>query len=237
VVFKAAGQHRISGGLSEVLTLKDEGAERITGLLSDADLRGAIPIFDNLSTTNAGFRFAAKELENIGVNEAVASLAVRELGPEARAVRAILFDKREAKNWALGWHQDRTIAVKQRKEIQGFGPWTAKAGTVHVAPPIVLLERMVTVRVHFDAVDHDNAPLLVAPGSHCRGLISEPDIESVVAECGEYACLAEVGDVWIYATPILHASARAAHARRRRVLQIDYSADNLPGGLEWAADA
>ena len=220
-----------------MLTLEDDGAELVTSLLSDRDLRNAIPIFDNLAITNAGFRIAVKELENIGLSEAVASLAIRELGPDARAVRALLFDKHEANNWALGWHQDRTIAVKKRKEVQGFAPWTIKAGTPHVAPPIALLERMVTVRVHFDDVDQDNAPLIVSPGSHRRGLIAERDIESVVAECGEHACLAEAGDVWIYATPILHASDRAAHPRRRRVLQIDYSADNLPGGLEWAADA
>jgi hypothetical protein len=220
-----------------VLTFEDDGAELVTSLLSDRDIRNAIPIFDSLATTSAGFRIAVKDLEHIRLSKAVASLAARELGPDARAVRALLFDKHEANNWALGWHQDRTIAVKERIEIQGFGPWTVKAGTVHVAPPITLLERMVTVRVHFDPVAQDNAPLLVAPGSHRRGIIAERDIELVVAECGEYACLAEAGDVWMYATPILHASARAARTRRRRVLQIDYSADNLLGGLEWAADA
>jgi hypothetical protein len=25
-------------------------------------------------------------------------------------------------NWALGWHQDRTIAVATRAEVEGFGP-------------------------------------------------------------------------------------------------------------------
>jgi Phytanoyl-CoA dioxygenase (PhyH) len=220
-----------------VLTLKDDGAELVTSLLSDRDLRNAIPIFESLATTSAGLRIEVKDLERVGLSKAIARLAARELGPDTRAVRALLFDKHEANNWALGWHQDRTIAVKERIEVQGFGPWTVKAGTVHVAPPFALLERMVTVRVHFDDVDQDNAPLLVAPGSHRRGLIAESDIASAVAECGEHACLAEASDVWIYATPILHASARAVHPRRRRVLQIDYSADNLPGGLEWAADA
>jgi ectoine hydroxylase-related dioxygenase (phytanoyl-CoA dioxygenase family) len=159
-----------------MLTLQDGGAERVTGLLSERDLRNAIPIFDNLATTNAGIRIAVRELENIALSRAVATLAGRVLGPKARAVRAILFDKHDANNWALGWHQDRTIAVKERKEVQGFGPWTIKAGTPHVAPPISLLARMTTVRVHFDPVDQDNAPLLVAPGSHRRGLIAERDI-------------------------------------------------------------
>jgi hypothetical protein len=37
----------------------------------------------------------------------------------------------------------------------------------------------------------------------------------------------------VYATPILHASEAVSVTCRRRVLQIDYSADELTGGLEW----
>ena len=42
----------------------------------------------------------------------------RLLGAKVRPVRAILFDKTEATNWALGWHQDRTIAVRKRIEVR-----------------------------------------------------------------------------------------------------------------------
>ena len=153
-----------------------------------------------------------------------------------RPVRALLFDKTDGANWALAWHQDRTIEVAERCEVEGFGPWTVKRERVHVAPPVALLERMVTVRFHLDPVDVDNAPLLVAPGSHRRGLIPEAAIESVVEECGEAICLAEAGSVWLYRTLILHGSARSRPGRHRRVLQIDLSADDLPGGLRWGAD-
>jgi hypothetical protein len=64
----------------------------------------------------------------------------------------ILFDKNADQNWSLGWHQDRTIAVRQRIDIDGFGPWSVKSGMVHVGPPFDLLASMVTVRVHLDAV-------------------------------------------------------------------------------------
>ena len=43
----------------------------------------------------------------------------------------------------------------------------------------------------------------------------------------------QAGDVWLYATPILHASDAATTPLRRRVLQIDYAGHELPGGLEW----
>src|SRR5687768_8158957 len=55
------------------------------------------------------------------------SIAGKALGKAARPVRAVLFDKFPANNWALGWHQDRTISVKERREVAGFGPWTKKA--------------------------------------------------------------------------------------------------------------
>lgn len=161
----------------------------------------------------------------------IGQVAAARLGGGAQAVRAILFDKNPGANWALGWHQDRTIAVRERREVPGFGPWTVKQGLVHVAPPFALLAGMLTLRVHIDAVPADNAPLLIAPGSH-RALVPEAAIPALVHACGTVACLAEVGDVWVYATPILHASARA-QGSMRRVLQVDYAAGALPGGLEW----
>lgn len=123
--------------------------------------------------------------------------------------------------------------VAERHEVAGFGPWTSKAGLLHVAPPFDLLATMVTLRIHLDPVTADNAPLLIAPGSHRFGQVAEPEIAAVVARCGIAACLAEAGDVWLYATPILHASDAALEPKRRRVLQVDYAAGDLPGGLEW----
>jgi ectoine hydroxylase-related dioxygenase (phytanoyl-CoA dioxygenase family) len=152
---------------------------------------------------------------------------------ECLPVRAILFDKSAEQNWSLGWHQDRTIAVKQRIDTDGFGPWSIKTGMVHVEPPFDLLAGMVTVRVHLDAVPETDAPLLIAPGSHTRGRIPTVEIPEVVRQCGIIPCLAAAGDIWLYATPILHASDAAATPLHRRVLQVDYAVGQLPGGLEW----
>ena len=160
------------------------------------------------------------------------AIAAQCMGRRGRPIRAILFDKSLVANWALGWHQDRTIVVAERRDVPGSGPWTVKQGMVHVAPPFELLARMVTVRVHLDPVPASNAPLLIAPGSH-RALIREEAIAAEVEHRGSVACLAETGDVWAYATPILHASEAARSPARRRVLQIDYAAEDLPGGLRW----
>ncbi|HEV2816053.1 MAG TPA: phytanoyl-CoA dioxygenase family protein [Allosphingosinicella sp.] len=161
------------------------------------------------------------------------AIAAAILGPEARPVRALLFDKSPGRNWALGWHQDRAIAVRRRVDAPGFTGWTVKAGIPHVVPPFEILARMLTLRVHLDPAGPDNAPLLIVPGSHRLGRIAEPDIAAAVDRLGQASCPAERGDLWLYATPILHASQRAARPARRRVLQLLYSADELPGGFEW----
>ncbi len=104
---------------------------------------------------------------------------------------------------------------------------------LHVAPPFDILARMVTLRAHLDDVGAANGPLLIAPGSHAAGRIPVGEIDQVVRRCGTSVCLAEAGDVWLYATPILDASDAAKAPSRRRVLQIDFAACELPGGLEW----
>jgi ectoine hydroxylase-related dioxygenase (phytanoyl-CoA dioxygenase family) len=163
----------------------------------------------------------------------VGQVPVSVLGRECLPVRAILFDKSAEQNWSLGWHQDRTIALRQRIDVEGFGPWSVKSGMVHVEPPFDLLAGMVTVRVHLDAVPLTNAPLLVAPGSQKRGRIPTAEIPEVVRQCGVIPCLAEAGDAWLYATPILHASDAAVEPKHRRLLQVDYAVGQLPGGLQW----
>lgn len=163
----------------------------------------------------------------------IGALAAAVLGPSSRPVRAILFNKSAETNWSLAWHQDRTICVKEKRAAPGFGPWTVKSSMIHVAPPFDLLTRMVTLRAHLDDVPATNAPLLVAPGSHACGRVAVNDVDEVVRRCGTVTCIAEAGDVWLYATPILHASEAASAPTRRRVLQIDFAAEDLPHGLEW----
>lgn len=61
------------------------------------------------------------------------------LGPNAFAVRGTLFDKTPDANWKVTWHQDLTIAVRERREVPGFTSWSEKAGVIHVQPPVRIL--------------------------------------------------------------------------------------------------
>jgi len=75
--------------------------------------------------------------------------------------------------------------------------------------------------------------LLIAAGSHRIGRVPAARAAELAAGFPVHACLAEAGDGWIYHTPILHASDAARPGRRRRVLQVDYTGQDLPAGLEW----
>jgi hypothetical protein len=217
------------------LTLGNEGAQLFSDLLSRDDLAGLEVALGTQPRDKPGVRISGIPALSrlLGPAGPVGHVPAFALGSDCLPVRAILFDKSSDRNWSLGWHQDRTIAVKRRVDVAGFGPWTIKSGLIHVEPPFQLLANMVTVRVHLDAVTATNAPLLIAPGSHKRGRIPTTEIADVVRECGVIACLAAAGDVWLYATSILHASDAALKPLHRRVLQVDYARGVLPGGLQW----
>jgi hypothetical protein len=106
------------------------------------------------------------------------------LGHDAQPVRAILFDKRPGENWSVGWHQDRTIAVRGRMDVPGSGPWSRKSGIDHVEPSFEYIEGMITLSAHLDACGSDNAPLMIIPGSHGLGRIPVKEVERIVGDAG-----------------------------------------------------
>jgi hypothetical protein len=215
-------------------TFAKDGALRIRAALDQSDLLGLEEAVANLPPDQAGIRLhGISALRPLLTSGAIWTVAASLLGDAARPVRAILFDKTPAANWGLPWHQDRTIVVTRRVAVEGFGPWTIKSGLLHVAPPFDLLAGMVTLRVHLDPVPETNAPLLIAPGSHRLGQIPEGELKAIVRQCGITTCLADAGDIWLYATPILHCSEAAREPAHRRVLQVDFAAGDLPGGLTW----
>jgi hypothetical protein len=160
------------------------------------------------------------------------------LGPKARPVRGLFFDKTAEVNWKVTWHQDLTIAIADRPADftdPTYGPWSIKAGIPHVQPPIAILAQLLTVRLHLDAADARNGALNVLPGSHRSGRLSGDEIQawrSQEAVC----CVADQGDLLLMRPLLLHASGTASHPSHRRVIHIEYAAIELPPPLEWQAD-
>jgi ectoine hydroxylase-related dioxygenase (phytanoyl-CoA dioxygenase family) len=169
----------------------------------------------------------------LAANPALLNLAKAVLGPKAQAVKGIYFDKNEDANWLVPWHQDCTITVMERVDIPGFGPWSEKEGIVHVQPPARILEGLVTLRIHLDDAGTDNGALRVLPGTHRHGRIPSGEISKYIETISPVICEAKRGDVLVMRPLLLHFSPPSVTPSHRRVIHLEYSAVDLPGGLEW----
>jgi len=148
-------------------------------------------------------------------------------------VRAIYFDKSPDANWLVTWHQDMTLALQARTDVRGFGPWSIKDGVPHVQPPVELLEKMLTIRLHLDDADETNGALRVLPGSHRLGRLSSEKIQHLRSEQSDLLCAVAAGDAMLMRPLLLHASGRSTSQRHRRVLHIEYAGFALPTELQW----
>lgn len=178
-------------------------------------------------------------LEHAVVRELACSSPVRSvaqlvLGSACFAARAILFDKTAAANWKVIWHQDLTIAVERRVATPGFCAWTNKSGVPHVQAPVALLGRMLAIRVHLDRCGLENGPLRFLPGSHLVGRLSANAIAQWRTETLPIAPTVERGGLLAFRPLLLHASSQATAPAHRRVVHIEFAAEDLPAPLRWS---
>lgn len=165
--------------------------------------------------------------------ETVTKIAKSFLGEKAEVVRAIFFDKTPDANWKVPWHQDLTIAVREKRETTGFSAWTRKAGIPHVQPPLEILEKMLTLRFHLDDADETNGALKLIAKSHKNGRLSADEIKSARLANETKVCSVKKGDCLIMRPLILHSSSAAASPKNRRVIHFEFAAQDLPDGLDW----
>jgi hypothetical protein len=161
--------------LNHVQSIKENGFAIIPRCLSAQMVED---LCSHLGTANHPQRnlLDVPAVRELAVSEPVWQLIVTVLGTECFAVRGILFNKTRDSNWRVAWRQDRTIAVRERKDLAQFGPWSIKAGVTHVQPPASVIARMLAVRLHLDESHTDNGPLRVIPGSHRAGCLSAEEV-------------------------------------------------------------
>lgn len=201
-------------------------------VLADVDHEGAIERRGSVHAVR-NLLEAVPPVQTLARSEAIRNLVESVLGPGCFVVRGILFDKTPEANWKVAWHQDLTIAVREQKEAPGFGPWSEKAGIPHVQPPPEVLERMLTVRVHLDDCGLENGPVQVIPGSHRHGRLSTAEVTRLRGNHEPVPCTSARGGVLLMRPLILHASSPATVAGHRRVVHLEFAAEELPHGLEW----
>jgi ectoine hydroxylase-related dioxygenase (phytanoyl-CoA dioxygenase family) len=223
-----------------VQLFEERGFAMTAPLFPSSDLHRLIHLIESSSQTTPARRGGRRdvmdlipELRALAQHPAVRAIAEQVLGPEAHVVRSTLFDKTDAANWKVPWHQDVTIAVSERRETPGYGPWSMKSGVLHVQPPSEVLERMVTIRIHLDPCPSTNGPLRVLPGTHRLGRINQNYVEKYIDEAQTVTCEAEPGEALVMRPLLLHASSPAESPTHRRVVHLDFAAASLTNGLTW----
>lgn len=154
------------------------------------------------------------------------------VGRELVAIKATLFDKTESIG-RVTWHQDRTIAVRERLDVEGYTAWSVKGGVDHVQAPAHVLEQMLAMRIYLDECGPDNGPLHVIPGSHELGKIAESEISKIVAAQEPYELCVPKGSIVIMRPLLLHSSPSARATSHRRVLHIEFGPAEAISPLQW----
>jgi ectoine hydroxylase-related dioxygenase (phytanoyl-CoA dioxygenase family) len=175
----------------------------------------------------------SSKVKEFSESNEVRTIAEKYLGSDAKIVRAIYFDKTPDVNWKVPWHQDLTIAVREKKETKGFTVWTIKAGIHHVQPPVEILERMLTLRFHLDETDETNGGLKVLPSTHKFGRLSATEIQNLKSKQTVRLCKAKKGDCLLMKPLLVHSSSAGTNPKNRRVIHLEFSADDLPNGLQF----
>ncbi len=227
--------------------LQRDGFQLITGAVGDAPisewLRAAARRMENAPEGKVARHGEPYSMRGIVAQCPYIAACIREtilprlirpiLGREAKLVRSLLLDKTPENNWGVPWHRDLTIVVRDKIEIEGFSSWRQMGDGWYVEPPFEFLKEMVTVRVHLDDCLADDGPLAVIPGSHEWPAMPREELVSRAKAASATVCHAKHGDALLMRPLLVHSSEVAQRPSHRRVVHLEFSAQKLPGGLEW----
>lgn len=178
------------------------------------------------------FLLDKRELTKLVFNSKLLAI-IRLISPNCnKLIKSIYFDKPPNANWIVNWHQDLTINLLNKKEVEGYKNWRVTDKRVVVQPRKEFLENIFTIRIHLDDCTIDNGALRVIKNSHTEGVI---DIKKWLQEKRgiEQICEVKKGGALIMKPLILHSSRRAENSKNRRVIHIEFTDEELPEGLQW----
>ncbi|WP_316742165.1 phytanoyl-CoA dioxygenase family protein [Pedobacter antarcticus] len=224
--------------------IDEKGFVTINNIFSVSEVEKILQLIDQADTSAKTFRKSAdlfairqfiKEVPEIGkliLNDEFKRLIHGIFGSDYFIVKSIYFDKPEQSNWFVSYHQDLTISVNRKAEIDNYSKWTVKQDQFSVQPPLVILAQTYTVRIHLDDTNENNGALKVIPGSHLKGIYRADDIDW--SNESEHVCEVRKGGIMIMKPLLLHSSSRTTNNNKRRVIHIEFCNQELHEELKWA---
>lgn len=145
--------------------------------------------------------------------------------------KAIYFNKPMKSNWFVSYHQDLSISVKKKIEYEGYNSWTNKKGQLGVIPPIIVLENLITFRIHLDDTDATNGCLKVISKSHKKGIIRVDGFFEASKYGVEIDCNIDKGGIMLMKPLLLHSSQKSVSENDRRVIHLEFCNQEIP--MQW----
>jgi ectoine hydroxylase-related dioxygenase (phytanoyl-CoA dioxygenase family) len=229
---------------SVIKEVEHSGFVVIENIFSDDEVEAILDIIRQADTSRPAFRrttelFAIRrffvEVPQIIpciFNNRLRSVFQQVFGNDYFVAKSIYFDKPGSSNWFVSYHQDLTISVNKKIAHKDFGPWSLKQDQYAVQPPLTVLQKNFTIRIHLDDTDENNGGLRVVPGSHAKGIYRPEKIDWSIEK--EVACKVNRGGIMIMKPLLLHASNRTTNNKKRRIIHIEFSNSTLPEPLKWS---
>jgi len=225
------------------IELEENGFSVLADLYSENEITRILAYIENAEQDGNSFMktkdlFAIRqliknvpELSDLLFNEKLTELISDLSESEYFLTKAIYFDKPSESNWFVAYHQDLSISVDKKANLENYVNWTFKKGQNGVQPPIKILQDTITIRIHLDKTDKNNGALKVIPKSHSKGIIraesKDWDIDN------EIICKVEKGGAMLMKPLTLHASNRTTNGKQRRVIHLEFNKHKLTEPLAW----
>ncbi|MEM9547168.1 MAG: phytanoyl-CoA dioxygenase family protein [Bacteroidota bacterium] len=225
------------------IELEDNGYSVLSDLYTDDEISQILVCIENVEQDGKSFMktkdlFAIRqllknvpELPDLLFNEKLTELISDFSGSKYFLTKAIYFDKPSQSNWFVAYHQDLSISVDKKVDLENYVNWTFKKGQYGVQPPIEILRDTITIRIHLDKSDKHNGALKVIPKSHLNGIV-RADSKDWNLE-NEFICEVEKGGAMLMKPLTLHASNRTTNGKKRRVIHLEFNKHHLTEPLAW----
>jgi ectoine hydroxylase-related dioxygenase (phytanoyl-CoA dioxygenase family) len=188
--------------------------------------------FDDAKASGFNLLRIIPAVEQLASSARLLSIVRGELGDSTFPINALLLDKSLSQNWGLDWHQDLKIAVTNKIDVPDYDNWTKEYGINLCIPPLEILEKLLSVRIHLDPCTIQNGALLLIPKTHKSGILSNLDLKEIVRR-EAICCEIDRGGIMCMKPLLLHKSPYSISQKKRRVIQINYSGSRLDHGLQW----
>jgi len=138
------------------IELEEKGYSVLSNLYSDNEIRQILNCIENTERIENSFMktkdlFAIRqlikntpELADLLFNKKLTALLSDLSKSKYFLTKAIYFDKPSKSNWFVAYHQDLSISVDKKANLENYTNWTFKKQQYGVQPPIKILQDTIT---------------------------------------------------------------------------------------------